>query len=147
MAMTQLTKNFSLREMTASATASRMGIGNVPTEKEIRNLRMLCEKILQPLRDAWGQPIVVSSGYRCKALNRKVGGVWNSDHLYGCAADIKTVGDRPEENKRLFKLAVKMMIGRKLKDVKQIIDEHQYDWIHISVQDGRSEKREEVVHI
>lgn len=145
--MTQLTKNFTLREMTRSYTAKLHGIDNCPTDSVKDNLKSLCENILQPLRDAWSAPIVVSSGYRCKTLNGKVGGVANSDHLYGCAADIKTQSDLPEDNKRLFKLAVRMMYCGQLKEVKQIIDENNYDWIHISWQDGRTMKRNQVLHL
>ena len=145
--MTRLTKNFTLEELTTSYTAKRLHIDNTPDDLAKKKLRLLCEKILQPLRDAWGEPIVVGSGYRCRMVNAKVGGVANSDHLYGCAADIKTLGDSPENNKRLFELAVGMMRSGQLEDVKQIIDEYHYDWIHISWQDGRSTKHNQVLHI
>ena len=91
-----LTKNFSLEEMYRSDTARRCGIDNKPqTEEVVENLRALCLEVLQPLRDHLGKPVVVSSGYRCKDLNKKVGGVENSQHLKGEAADIK-VRDREE---------------------------------------------------
>ena len=89
----KLTKNFSLEEMYRSDTARRLGIDNKPqTEEVVENLRALCLEVLQPLRDHLGKPVVVSSGYRCKDLNRKVGGVENSQHLKGEAADIKVSG-------------------------------------------------------
>ena len=92
----KLTKNFSLEEMYRSDTAQRCGIDNKPqTEEVVENLRALCTEVLQPLRDHLGKPVVVSSGYRCKDLNKKVGGVENSQHLKGEAADIK-VRDREE---------------------------------------------------
>ena len=143
----RLTKNFELEEMVRSVTARERGIDNTPPKKVKENLRMLCEEVLQPLRDRWGAPIVVSSGYRCPQLNRAVGGVRNSDHLYGCAADIHALGDKPEDNERLFRLAVSMMKEGTLRNVKQIIDEYHYNWIHISRQDGRTPKRCQVVHI
>ena len=88
-----LTKNLSLEEMYRSETARRCGIDNKPkTEEVVENLRALCLEVLQPLRDHLGKPVVVSSGYRCKDLNRKVGGVENSQHLKGEAADIKVSG-------------------------------------------------------
>ena len=89
----KLTKNFSLEEMYRSDTARRCGIDNKPqTEEVVENLRALCLEVLQPLRDHLGKPVVVSSGYRCKDLNKKVGGVENSQHLKGEAADIKVSG-------------------------------------------------------
>ena len=142
----QLTKNFCLAELTSSETARICHIDNTPSEEVCLKLKSLCENVLQPLREAWGGAIVVTSGYRCKALNKKVGGASNSDHLYGCAADIKSLAGGREKNKMLFDLAVKMMSDKKLVGVKQIIDEHGYRWIHISWQDGRTMKRNQVLH-
>ena len=94
-----LTKNFSLEEMLRSDTAKRCGITNKPKAEEetevVENLKALCVEVLQPLRDFLGKPVVVSSGYRCRELNEKVGGVSNSQHLTGEAADIR-VKDRHE---------------------------------------------------
>jgi zinc D-Ala-D-Ala carboxypeptidase len=85
---TPLTRNFSLEEMTFSQTAARHGILNAPDEAKIASLRALCENVLQPLRDALNLPITVSSGFRCAALNRAVGGATHSQHMEGEAADI-----------------------------------------------------------
>ena len=71
-------KYFSITELTASATAQREGIDNSPTESVHQLLLVLVEKLLDPIREAWGEPIVVSSGYRCKELNTLVGGAKNS---------------------------------------------------------------------
>lgn len=142
-----LSRNFTKHEMTRSYTAQRLGINNEPYPDAIYNLQRLCNEILQPLRDEWGKPIIIGSGYRCTTLNEVVGGVKNSDHKYGCAADIHAMGDDPRDNKQLFDLAVQMMKDGRLKNVKQIIDEYGYDWIHISLQDGRTDKRNQVLHI
>lgn len=95
----KLTRNFSLEEMLRSDTAKRCGITNKPKAEEetevVENLKALCVEVLQPLRDFLGKPVVVSSGYRCRELNEKVGGVSNSQHLTGEAADIR-VKDRHE---------------------------------------------------
>lgn len=144
---TKLTASFTLEELIASATAQRLGINNTPDNLVKMKLKTLCEKILQPLRNEWSAPVIVTCGYRCPAVNKAVGGVANSDHLYGNAADIRTVSDTPANNKKLFDLAVKLMKNGKLKDVKQIIDEYGYNWIHISYQDGRTTKRNQVLHI
>ena len=123
----KLTKNFSLEEMYRSETARRCGIDNKPkTEEEVENLRALCLEVLQPLRDHLGKPVVVSSGYRCKDLNRKVGGVENSQHLKGEAADIK-VRDREE-------LIDVMRYIMDETDFDQLIREKSgsTEWVHVS---------------
>ena len=81
-------KYFSVEELTSSATAVREGIDNRPSKCAYHLLHVLVEQLLDPIREAWGEPIVVSSGYRCKELNTLVGGVKNSHHMLGCAADI-----------------------------------------------------------
>ena len=142
-----LTKNFTSEELTASCTAKRLGLKNYPDSYVMGNLRVLCADILQPIRDEWGAPIIVGSGYRCTQLNEAVGGVVNSDHLYGCAADIKTLHDRPLDNKQLFDLIRKMHSDGKLPSLKQCIDEYDYNWIHISYQDGRTAKLGQFLHL
>ena len=86
---------------------------------------MLVEQLLDPIREAWGGPIMVSSGYRCPRLNELVGGVAHSHHILGCAADI-TVGSKPE-NHRLFRLI------RQMKDEGRIrFCEGGARWPHLS---------------
>ena len=146
-----LTRNFQLSEFTRSATADQLGICNQAPQFAINNLQRLCQDILQPIRDRYGKPIIITSGYRCRALNKAVGGARNSDHLYGCAADIKPLPDSTsmgnrEEVKRLFDL-IKQMIAEGTIEVKQLIDEHNYSWIHISHQDGRTTTRNQILHL
>ena len=83
-----LSKNFALDEFTKSATANRLGISNMPDPVAISNLQALVDNVLQPLRDAMGFPIVISSGYRSKVLNEAIKGAVNSQHMKGQAADI-----------------------------------------------------------
>ena len=91
----KLSKNFTLEELIRSDTAERLGIDNVPKdEKVIENLRNLCFEVLQPLRDYVGAPVVINSGYRCPKLNEAVGGVKNSQHCRGEAADIRIVSPK-----------------------------------------------------
>ena len=120
-------KHFTINEMTRSATAKRYGINNSPSPEVAYNIRNLVEKILDPLREAWGQPIIVSSGYRCPRLNQIVRGAPSSQHLLGQAADIHTVSDRPEDNKRLFQLIQSLHLP-----FDQLVDEYVYNWIHVS---------------
>ena len=91
--MTRISKNFTLDEFTASATAKAKGIINAPGVDEVCNMCALVHHILQPLRDAMGEPIKIGSGYRCTRLNQAVGGVANSQHIKGQAADLCIDGD------------------------------------------------------
>jgi len=90
-----LSPNFSLHELTKSETALRMGLDNTPGEAEIESLRLLCEKVLQPVRDHFGKGVKVNSGFRSLAVNAAAGGVQGakpSDHTRGMAADIEIPG-------------------------------------------------------
>jgi len=87
-----LSKNFTLSEMTKSETALRHDMDNTPGEKEIGNLKLLCEKVLQPIRDHYGKGVKVNSGFRHPEVNAKVGGSKTSDHCLGQAADIEIPG-------------------------------------------------------
>lgn len=120
-------KHFTFQELTKSATAKRKGIDNSPSMQVRANLAALVENVLDPLREAYGKPIVVTSGYRCEKLNRAVGGAASSQHVKGQAADIRSVQDTPEENKKLFDLIVKLGLP-----FDQIINEYNYDWVHVS---------------
>lgn len=131
--------------MCKSGTATRLKIDNTPSDAIVAKLGKLCE-ILQVIRDEYGKPIIVTSGYRCEALNTACGGASNSDHLYGCAADIRSLSDSPTDNKALFNLIVKLVNTGKIQ-VKQVIDEYHYDWIHVSYQDGRTSKRNQILHL
>ena len=82
--------NFSIDELCRSDKARKYNIVNVPTEAEKRSLQRLIDNVLDPARELLGKPITVSSGYRCKKLNEKVGGSNTSQHIKGEAADIQT---------------------------------------------------------
>ena len=136
------TENFTIDELIRSATAERLGIENFPDPEEMDNLHMLAEKILQPLRNAWQRPIIVTSGYRCPALNRALRGSKNSQHLMGQAADIRAVD--AADNKALFHTALRLIQEGRLQ-VGQLIDEHEYQWIHISLPTSRI--RYQILHL
>jgi zinc D-Ala-D-Ala carboxypeptidase len=87
-----LSKSFTLNELTKSQEATRLGIDNIPNEEEIQNLKILCEKILQPVRDFYGMPLSVSSGYRSAALCEAIGSSAKSQHTKGQAADFEIFG-------------------------------------------------------
>jgi hypothetical protein len=87
-----LSKSFTLNELTKSQEATRLGIDNIPNEEHIQNLKILCEKILQPIRDFYGMPLSVSSGYRSVALCEAIGSSSKSQHTKGQAADFEIFG-------------------------------------------------------
>jgi zinc D-Ala-D-Ala carboxypeptidase len=88
----ELSKSFTLNELTKSQEATRLGIDNTPSEEHIENLKILCENILQPIRDFYGMPVSVSSGYRSAALCEAVGSSSKSQHTKGQAADFEIFG-------------------------------------------------------
>lgn len=124
-----LSKNFTLEEMTKSQQGLRLGIDNTPSKDIIQNLSNLVVNILQPIRDALGKPIVISSGYRCIALNKAIGGSSTSDHCKGMAADIEIPG---VDNRELFNY---IRSNFKFKQVilefyKEGVDDS--GWVHVS---------------
>lgn len=126
--MTTISKNFKLEELTASATAKRLGIINAVGHQEVANLCALVHHILQPLRDAMQEPIKIGSGYRCPRLNKAVGGVANSQHTKGQAADLCIDGDKAK-GRRWFAWIMDHC------DFDQLIWEHNAKgsyWVHVS---------------
>jgi len=133
-------KYYTMSELTSSPTARRKGIDNTPNGVQRAALTALVTNILDPLREAYGKPIVVTSGFRCPRLNRAVGGVAKSQHMKGEAADIRTLSDRPSDNKKLFDLIIKLGLP-----FDQCIDEYGYNWIHVSYTSQGN--RRQVLHI
>lgn len=130
-------KYFTIKELCKSSTAIQKGIDNTPNSEIVSNLEQLVDKILDPLREEFGEPIIVNSGYRSPALNKAVKGAANSQHVSGQAADI-TAGSK-FGNKRLFILAQKLNLP-----FDQLIDEKNYSWIHIS---HSPRNRKQVLHL
>ena len=124
-----LSKSFTLNELTKSQEATRLGIDNTPNEEHILNLKLLCEKILQPIRDFYGMPLSVSSGYRSAALCEAIGSSSKSQHTKGQAADFEIFG---VANKDLADFVVKNL------DYDQCIlefwneNEPNSGWVHCS---------------
>lgn len=126
--MIRISTNFTIDEFLASETARRKGIDNTsPSITAIVNLTMLVARVLQPLRNLIGVPIYVTSGYRCAALNKAVGGAYGSQHMTGQAADISFLN-----NEDLERRAIEML--RVLDDYDQLIWEQKGStrWIHVS---------------
>lgn len=132
-----LSKNFTLYEMTASSTANKHGISNVPSAKETQNLYKLCNEVLQPIRDKYGKPIIVSSGFRNKQVNKLVGGAANSQHMKGEAADIHSKSDSEKDNMVLWNLICDMVKKGEIKTGQYIFEYGHKDigpsWVHVSL--------------
>lgn len=131
-------KYFTINELCKSTTADKYHINNTPTSDVIHNLTLLIEQVLDPLREKMGCPIIVSSGYRCKALNTKVGGSKTSQHMSGQAADIyctkkvngKTVVDTAKTRKLFDTIVNTGMVFDQLILEKGTPTAPQ--WIHVS---------------
>lgn len=93
MIQTPITMHFTIEELCASQTAKAKGISNTPNMQQMINLVYLTAYVLEPLRVAMGEPIKIGSGFRCQQLNKAVGGVTNSQHMKGQAADLCIDGD------------------------------------------------------
>ena len=136
----QLSKNFSLVELTKSQTAERKGIPNDPSPDHIENLRLLCERVLQPVRDRFNHVVTISSAYRSPALCQAIGSSVDSQHAKGMAADFEIFGTPNNEGFKWIK-------GTLLYD--QMIlefwnsDEPNSGWLHVSYNPESSENIKE----
>lgn len=135
---TKISKNFTLEELCASDTAKAKGIRNNPGQTDVVNLCALVHNVLQPLRKWWGRPIKIGSGYRSLALNNAVGGVRNSQHMKGEAADICIEGDT-NQGQQWFNWIKNHC------EFDQLIWEHNAKgsyWVHVSYRaDGNNRKQ------
>jgi hypothetical protein len=129
----QLSENFTLKEFTKSWQAERLGIDNRPSQKEIFAMGRLCQSVLQPVRNHFGVPVIITSGFRCLKLNKAIGSDDNSQHITGEAADFK-VKDVPA-------LTVAEFIEQNL-DFDQLILEwrNKQELNHVSYRKPKEEK-------
>ena len=138
MSIIRISKNFTLDELTASATAKQLHIINAPGVDEVCNMCALVHNVLQPLRDAMGEAIKIGSGYRCPRLNAAVGGVKNSQHMTGEAADLCIDGDLTKGRKWFTWIQSHC-------DFDQLIWEHNAKgtyWVHVSFRsDGKNRRQ------
>ena len=135
----KLTENFSLNELTKSQTAERKGINNTPSTEHQENLKSLCEMILQPIRDHFGQVVSVSSGYRSPELCVAIGSSTKSQHAKGEASDFEIFGisnkelaDFINENLDYDQLILEYWKGE---------DEPNSGWVHCSYTNGNNRKQ------
>lgn len=125
-------KYFTIRELTKSETAIRKGIDNTPDKTITRRLTELIENVLDPLREKWGAPIIVSSGYRCPKLNKAIGGAVGSQHMLGEAADISTVSDSRDDNMKLLQCLLNSGIVFDQVISEDVDSKNRPNWIHVS---------------
>lgn len=116
---------FTLEEFTRSSTAKRLKIENTPSDEVVRNIQYGVQMVLDPLRRIIRSPIIITSGFRCSALNKAVGGVANSWHTKGNAADIRIKDE--EEAKAIFEAL------KTLQSVDTVLFEHSASsiWMHV----------------
>jgi uncharacterized protein YcbK (DUF882 family) len=121
---------FTLQELTRSQTARQRGLDNTPDAAVVENLQNLVTHILDPLRQLWGSPLYVNSGYRSQELNRAVGGAVKSFHLYGRAADIRAAN--LSDNNTLYALIKELRLP-----VHELLKEQVIKgiptWIHVAI--------------
>ena len=135
----QLSEHFELAEFTRSSTAKRAGISNMPTDAHLENIKLLCEKILEPIRVHFARPIILSSGYRSSALNRAVGGSSSSQHCSGEAADIDMDGTNVT-NAQIFNYIKDNLEFDQL--IWEFGTDSNPDWVHVSYEsNGRQRKQ------
>lgn len=130
-------KYFTIKELCKSSTATLKRIDNTPNSEIVNNLEQLVDNILDPLREKYGKPIRVNSGYRSPALNKAVSGSKTSQHMTGLAADITT--GSVLGNRRLFSLVQSLNLP-----FDQLIDENKFKWIHVSYSEN---PRRQVLHL
>ena len=151
----KLSEHFSLSEFERSATATKLGIDNSVPSQYIPALEQLCKEILEPLREFAGQPVVISSGYRCPQLNIKVGGVYSSQHTLGEACDFRIPvakhtsqsDGEAHTDKEILNSWFDWIVSNTDFDQAIIETSNGKDfWIHVSCKRDRTQNRHKVIH-
>tara|TARA_R110002020_G_scaffold18369_2_gene64215 strand:- start:1651 stop:2148 length:498 start_codon:yes stop_codon:yes gene_type:complete len=141
----RLSKNFTLQEFLKSNVATRKNLSNNPNAEQIRQMQILCQKLLQPIREGLG-PLRINSGFRSGELNKAIGGAYKvidgkyvatSQHCKGQAADLKFVDDDGcVDNQQIWDFVLDSGL-----EFDQMINEFDWTWIHISFNDGKNRKQ------
>jgi hypothetical protein len=137
----KLSNYVSLSEVTKSDTAKRKGISNEPTPEHLENLKTICTEVFDKVREHFGVPIYISSGYRSAALNKAIGGSSTSDHNLGRALDL----DQDGHGNGVTNMEVFEFIKDNL-EFDQLIGEFQradgnFDWVHVGYRKGANRKQ------
>ena len=134
-----LSKNLTLREVTKSDTAIRKGVSNEPNIEQLENLKVLANEVFQKIRDHFGVPIKVTSGFRSEALNKLIKGSKTSDHMKGCAIDIDMDGTPDITNVQVFNFIKDNLTFRQL--IWEFGDNNNPDWVHVAYVKGDNKKQ------
>lgn len=135
----QLSKNLALAEVMRSETAKRKGISNMPTPEHIENFKLLAENVFQPIREHFGVPIILSSGYRSKELNTAVGGALSSQHCTGEAIDIDMDGTSVK-NAEVFNFIKDNLNFDQL--IWEFGTDSNPDWVHVSYESSGKQRKQ-----
>jgi zinc D-Ala-D-Ala carboxypeptidase len=135
----RLSENLSLAEVIRSDSAKRNGISNEPTPEHIENFKKLAENIFQPIREHFGKPIHISSGYRSAALNKKIGGASSSQHCSGEAIDIDMDGTSIT-NKQVFDFIKQHLNFDQL--IWEFGTNANPDWVHVSYESTGKQRKQ-----
>lgn len=133
-------KYFTIKELCKSSTADRLKIKNEPTDEINHHLELLIDCLLDPIREAWGSPIIVTSGYRSAALNKAVGGSKTSVHNLGWAADIIPANGKMEE----FKIFISEFIVTRIWDQCILEKDDDKEWVHIGLYNNSGKQRRQL---
>lgn len=136
-------KYFTIEELCQSEAAERLNIDNTPTEEIIANLTYFTNRILDPLREAWGSAILVNSGFRCELLNKALGGSKTSAHKIGWAVDLYPKNEKMEEFKRFV---INFFNGR-MWDQIILESDGNIEWIHIGLFNNSGKQRRQIFSI
>ena len=132
----KLSKHLDIGEVIRSESAKREGIINMPTPEHYENLKVIAEKVFEPIREHFGVPILISSGYRSEALNVYIGGSRSSDHSKGRALDLDMDGSSSGvTNKMIFEFIKDNL------DYDQLINEFDYAWVHVGYRLNENRKQ------
>lgn len=139
----KLTENLSLAEVIKSGTAKRLGIDNKPTPEHLANLLLVAEHVFQPIREHFGKPLYVSSGYRSEALNKAIKGSSRSQHCKGEALDLDAQVYGGFTNKELFEYIKDNLVFDQM--IWEFGTDEEPDWVHVSYKKG--ENRGEMLRV
>tara|TARA_B110000503_G_scaffold60599_1_gene96204 strand:+ start:277 stop:726 length:450 start_codon:yes stop_codon:yes gene_type:complete len=132
----KLSKHLDIAEVIRSESAKREGIINMPTPEHYENLKVIAEKVFEPIREHFGVPILISSGYRSEALNVYIGGSRSSDHSKGRALDLDMDGSSSGvTNKMIFEFIKDNL------EYDQLINEFDYAWVHVGYRLNENRKQ------
>lgn len=137
----KISNHLDLSEIIRSDSAKRKGISNMPTEEHINNFKILAEKVFEPIREHFGVPIHISSGYRSKELNDAIGGSLTSQHCTGEAIDIDMDGsNNGVTNKKVFDFIKDNLIFDQL--IYEFGNDSNPDWVHVSYESTGKQRKQ-----